>query len=107
VVLPVLVLVLAVLIGLARAVSAELSVQDAAGLGARAAARGEPDAQVRQLVESVVPVGAAVVVDHSGGLVVVRVTSTVAPLGAAARMLPTLTVAARAVALDESDVGVP
>jgi Flp pilus assembly protein TadG len=102
VVLPVLVLIVAVLIGLARAVGGELAVQDAARVGARAAARGESPAEVLRLATAVAPAGSWVTVSRAGGLVTVRVTSQIAPLGTTARLLPQLTVAASAVALDES-----
>lgn len=107
VVLPVLVLVVALLLGVTRAVSVELSVQDAARVGARAAARGESSAEVRRLAAAAAPVGATVSVSIAGGLVYVVVRAEVRPLGAAARFLPVLDVAARAVAVDEAaDSGV-
>jgi Flp pilus assembly protein TadG len=102
VVLPVLVLVVAVLLGLARVISGELAVEDAAGVGARAAARGESAGEVVRLASKVAPPGAVVSVKRGGGLVTVRVTAVLAPPGAAARLLPELTVTASARALDES-----
>lgn len=104
-VLPVLVLVVAVLLGLARAIGGELAVEDAARVGARAAARGEAPAAVLRLATAVAPAGSTVTVSRAGGLVTVRVTSRIAPLGSTARLLPELTVAASAVALDESVPG--
>jgi hypothetical protein len=102
VVLPVLVLVVAVLLGLARAIGGELAAEDAARVGARAAARGEAPAEVVRLAAAVAPAGSAVTISRAGGLVTVVVTARIAPLGQAVRLLPSLTVAARAVALDES-----
>lgn len=100
VVLPALVLVLALLVSGARAVSAQLACQDAARVAARAAARGEPAAEVARLARAVAPRGAAVAVDRDAGLVRVRVTARIAPFGAAAA-LPDVTVVGRAVAADE------
>jgi Flp pilus assembly protein TadG len=102
VVLPVLVLVLVALMGVAHAVGVQLTVQDAARVGARAAARGESQAEVERLTRSVAPAGSAVTVSRSGGLVRVDVVAQVAPFGAAARLVPELTVDAEAVAADES-----
>ncbi len=102
VVLPVLVLVLVALMGVAHAVGVQLTVQDAARVGARAAARGESQAEVERLTRSVAPAGSAVTVSRSGGLIRVDVVAQVAPFGAAARLVPELTVDAQAVAADES-----
>ena len=102
VVLPVLVLVLVALMGVAHAVGVQLTVQDAARVGARAAARGESQAEVERLTRSVAPAGSAITVSRSGGLVRVDVVAQVAPFGAAARLVPELTVDAQAVAADES-----
>ena len=102
VVLPVLVLVLVVLMAVAHAVGVQLSAEDAARVGARAAARGESQAEVERLTRSVAPAGSAVTVSRSGGLVRVDVVVQVAAFGAAARLVPPLTVEAEAVAADES-----
>jgi Flp pilus assembly protein TadG len=107
VVLPVLVLVVAVLLGLARVISGELAVEEAAGVGARAAARGESAGEVVRLASKVAPPGAAVSVERRDGLVTVRVSAALSPLGLAARLLPELTVTASARALDESAGGFP
>jgi Flp pilus assembly protein TadG len=106
VVLPALVLVVAVLLGLARVIGGELAVEDAAGVGARAAARGESAHQVTALAAQVAPPGAVVEVVRDAGLVTVRVSVETLPLGAVARLVPTVTVTATATALDES-VGEP
>jgi Flp pilus assembly protein TadG len=105
VVLPVLVLVVAVLFGITRGIDAELSIQDAARVGARAAARGEPAAEVRRLAASVAPAGATVEVRHAGGLVDVVVRARVRPMGAAARFMPLLDLSARSVAADDAGLG--
>ncbi len=100
-VLPVLVLLLAASLGVFRGLSSELSAQDAAVFGARAAARGETDSAVHQLALSVAPPGAEVVVSRDGALVEVTVSAQVRPLGSAARLLPTITVRGHAEAEDE------
>jgi Flp pilus assembly protein TadG len=102
VVLPALALVVVVLFGVARAVGGQLAVEDAARVGARAAARGETTAEIERLTASVAPPGAAVTVSRVGGLVRVEVSAQVPPLGATARFVPDLSVRARAVASDES-----
>jgi Flp pilus assembly protein TadG len=103
-VLPALALVVVVLFGVARAIGDQLAVEDAARVGARAAARGESPAEVQRLVTSVAPRGATVSVAREGGLVTVVVRVDVRPLGSTARFLPDLTVRARAVAADESEL---
>ena len=106
VVLPVLVLVLVALLGVAHAVGVQLAAEDAARVGARAAARGESQGEVERLTRSVAPAGSAVTVSRSGGLVRVDVVVQVVPFGAAARLVPELTVDAQAVAADESTIAV-
>ena len=103
--LPVLVLVVAVLFGVTRGIDAELSVQDAARIGARAAARGEPAAEVERLAATVAPAGATVEVTHAGGLVDVVVHARIRPMGAAARFLPLLDLSAHSVAADDAGLG--
>ncbi len=105
VVLPALVLVVAVLFGITRGIDAELSLQDAARIGARAAARGEPLTEVQRLAATVAPAGATVEVTHTGGLVDVVVRARVPPLGSAARFLPLLDLSARSVAADDAGLG--
>ena len=101
VVLPALVLVFALLVSGTRAVAAQLACQDAARVGARAAARGEPIGEVTRLARAVAPRGAAVGVEQVAGLVRVRVAARVHPFGPASA-LPEVTVVGRAVAMDES-----
>jgi Flp pilus assembly protein TadG len=106
VVLPALVLVFALLVSGTRAVAAQLACQDAARIGARAAARGEPVSEVTRLARAVAPRGATVGVEQGGGLVRVRVAALVHPFGPATA-LPDVVVVGRAVAADESAGGVP
>lgn len=106
VVLPVLVLVLALLVTGARVIAAQLACQDAARVGARTAARGEPADEVLRQTRAVAPRGAEVRVERGGDLVRVRVSARVRPLGAAAR-LPGFVVTGRAVAADEPAGGLP
>ena len=102
VVLPALVLVMVVLLGVAHLVGGQLSVEDAARIGARAAARGESDSVVARLADSVAPAGSDVAVVRAGGLVTVSVRAVVRPTGPTARFVPSIALAARAVAADES-----
>lgn len=82
VVLPVLLLVLAGAVAAVTVVGAQLRCVDAAREGARAAARGEDVATVRQLVLRAAPDGATLSVTRLGEDVRVRVTGRMAPLGA-------------------------
>lgn len=101
VVLPALVLVTVVLADVGRIAAVELSSQDAAAVGARTAARGGTDNQVRTAVLSVAPGGASVVVRRSADLVRVRVTTPARGPGPLAALLPGMHVSAEAVAAAE------
>ncbi len=95
----------AVLVG-----AAQVRCADAAGVGARALARGEPEAVVRRVVTEVAPAGATVELGRSGDLVVVEVRVVVPVPGPWAG--PGVTIGDRAVALAEdlgagSTAGVP
>ena len=84
----------AVLVGVAQ-----LRCADAAGVGARALARGESVSDVRRVVAEVAPHGATVELRSSGDLVVVEVRAVVRlPAGWPG---PGVTVGDRAVALAE------
>lgn len=78
VVLPVLVLVLAAALAAVSVVTAQMRCADAAREGARAAARGESDAAVRQIVASSAPDGSAVTVGRSGDNATVEVSASIA-----------------------------
>lgn len=82
VVLPVLLFVLAAAVAVVTVLGAQLRCVDAAREGARAAARGEPDAVVTQVIGRVAPDGAAARVTGAGREVRVTVTVRVAPVGA-------------------------
>lgn len=101
IVLPVLLLVLAMAVWVLAAVGAQLRCTDAAGVAARAAARGDSAAEVAQAGRTVAPVGAAVDVEPDGARVQVRVSVRVRPLGGALSRLPALEVSGRAVAARE------
>jgi Flp pilus assembly protein TadG len=81
VVLPVLLLVLAGAVAAVTVVGAHLRCVDAAREGARAAARGDSDAQVIAVAGRAAPEGARVTVSGSDDEVSVTVSATVAPLG--------------------------
>jgi hypothetical protein len=75
VVLPALALFTAMLLWALMAAAGQIRCVDAARAGARAAARTEPDAQVRVAALSAAPRGAEVTLERSGDLVRVRVTA--------------------------------
>jgi hypothetical protein len=102
VVLPALVVVLALLVGGVHTMGAQLACQDAARVAARAAARGEPPAEVARLARSVAPQGARVSVAGGAGLIRVGVTATVRFPGPVLSRLPAFVVVGRAVAADET-----
>jgi len=95
-VIPLLVMVTALLIWGLLAAAAQVRCVDAARAGARAAARSEAPALVRQMARQAAPAGARVTVLRDGDLVRVRVTVP------RPRFLLTLT--AEAAALDENTV---
>ncbi len=103
VVLPVLLVVLSMALWVLAAVSAQLRCTDAAGLAARAAARGEVAAEVARTARAAAP-GSAVDVEEGPQTVSVRVRLQVRPLGGALRGLPALSVEGRAVAAREDRV---
>jgi Flp pilus assembly protein TadG len=82
VVLPVLLFVLACAVAVVTVLGAQLRCVDAAREGARAAARGEPDAVVDRLVDQLAPDGAVARVTGAGDAVRVTVTVRVTPAGA-------------------------
>jgi hypothetical protein len=101
VVLPSVVMLAALAVWAVLAVAAYLRCVDAAGVGARALARGEPPAQVQEVVAEVAPAGARVRLGRDGDLVVVEVGTTVPLPGPWSRAGPGLDVRDRAVAVAE------
>jgi hypothetical protein len=97
--LPVLLVVLATALWAVAAVGAQVRCTDAAAGAARAAARGEPAAEVAALARRLAPEGAAVEVREVGDEVHVHVGARVRPPGVVG--LPPLPVSGRAVALRE------
>jgi Flp pilus assembly protein TadG len=81
VVLPVLVLVLVGAVAAVTVVGAQLRCVDAAGEGARAAARGEDAASITEMVRRAAPDGATTTVTRVGEDVRVTVAVELAPLG--------------------------
>lgn len=100
--LPSLVLILAIGLWLQGAVALQARCLDAARAGARAAARGDPDATIRSRLAKVVPEGAGIVIARDGDRVTVTVDSLVdAPEGLSA-FVGQPRVAAKAVAINEA-----
>ncbi|WP_083733751.1 TadE family type IV pilus minor pilin [Actinomadura sp. CNU-125] len=97
--LPALVLITAIVLWGMTAVSTRLTCNDAARTGARAAARGESLAAVRELVVKALPEGATVKVTRDEAIVHVDVSVPVEPPAAA--NLPALVVQAHATAATE------
>ena len=79
--LPVLLLVLAAAVAALMVIGSQLRCVDAAGAGARAAARGESPAAVRSLVARAAPGGARATLAIRDGAVTVTVLAPVRPLG--------------------------
>lgn len=107
VVLPVLLVVLAMAVWVLAAVGAQLRCTDAAGVAARAAARGDDAAQVQDAGQRVAPSGAQVQVRTGAEMVEVEVRTQVRPLGGVLAGLPGIAVSGRAVAAREDRVGAP
>jgi len=80
VVLPVLVFVLVAALAAVSVVTAQMRCTDAAREGARAAARGEAPAMVRQIASSSAPEGSTVTVTRTGESATVEVRASVALL---------------------------
>jgi hypothetical protein len=99
--LPALVLLAALGVWVVLVGAAYLRCVDAAGVGARALSRGEPEATVRRVVAEVAPGGAEVTLGHEGDLVVVRVQARLEVPGG---LGGGVTVGGRAAAVDESAV---
>lgn len=106
-VLPVLLVVLAMAVWVLAAVGAQLRCTDAAGVAARAAARGDSPAAVVGAGQRAAPPGAVVAVSTGTDLVTVRVQAEVRPFGGVLSVLPALRVSGRAVAAREDAGGVP
>ncbi len=105
VVLPVLLVVLAMGVWVLAAVGAQLRCTDAAGVAARAAARGDDAAAVRQAGLAVAPGGADLQIATAVDTVQVVVRVKMRPFGGALAVLPALEVSGRAVAAREDRVG--
>jgi hypothetical protein len=101
--LPSLVLILAIGLWLQGAVALQARCLDAARAGARAAARGDPDATVRARLANVVPTGADIVIARDGGRITVTVDSRVEAPGGLSAFVGRPRVTATAVALDEAE----
>jgi Flp pilus assembly protein TadG len=100
--LPSLVVVVMAAVTAVAVVTAQLRCLDAAREGARAAARGEPPAAVRDIARQVAPAPAGVTVTAEAGRVAVDVSTTVRLLSGRG---PSITVEGRAVAAAEPGVG--
>jgi hypothetical protein len=97
--LPVLAVVLAGCLAVMSAVSMQLRCEDAAGLAARAAARGDPVALVAAAATAAVP-GAVLQLTQQGDVLRATVTATTHPFGTAG---PSVPVSASAAALSGID----
>lgn len=104
VVLPALALVTVMLLWGVMTAAAQIRCVDAARAGARAAARSEPDSQVRAAALSAAPRGARVSLRRTQDLVRVRVTARSLGPGALAGAL-SVELGAEAAALAEDAVG--
>ena len=100
--LPSLVVIVMVAVAAVTVVTAQLRCVDAAREGARAAARGEGAAIVRDIAGQVAPGRASVTVTVEAGRVAVGVSTTIRLLSGRG---PSITVVGRAVAAAEPGVG--
>src|SRR5450759_769160 len=85
--LPVLVLVLCGALWAVGCVAAQLRCTDVAGAAARAAARGEPAAEIIRRARTAGPAGATVTIEPNGSRVSVQVSAVVRPFGGRATRL--------------------
>ncbi|TDD94755.1 TadE family type IV pilus minor pilin [Jiangella asiatica] len=99
---PALVVVLLGAVWAVTLAAAQLRCADAAREAARAAARGEEAAIIREVAAEVAPDGADVEVERGDGTVTVRVSARMSMPGPLADTLPAPTVTGQAVALAES-----
>lgn len=99
---PALVVVLLMAVWAVTIAAGHLRCTDAAREGARAAARGEELAVVRQVAAESAPAGAVVDVVEAGGTVEVEVSVRMSMPGPLGDTLPAPTVSARAVAQAEA-----
>jgi hypothetical protein len=104
VVLPSLVLMAVMLMWGVTVIAGQVRCVDAAREGARAAARGDPEAAVVRAARRAAPAGAEVRVGRDGELVKVRVSAPSPGLGAVPAVL-SLRVSAEAAASAEDTVG--
>ncbi|ETA02599.1 hypothetical protein ThrDRAFT_01571 [Frankia casuarinae] len=88
------------------AVAAQTRCADAARIGARLAARGEPDSAVHTMVIQAAPVGSTVTLHRGAGRLEVQVSVHVGGIGVS-RLVPGIEVAARAVTPVEATVDLP
>ncbi len=100
--LPSLVLVLTIGLWLQGAVALQARCLDAARAGARAAARGDQDATVRERMAKVVPSGAGIVIARDGNQITVTVDSSVAVPPGLSAFVGRPTVTGSATAIDEA-----
>ncbi len=106
-VLPVLLAVLAMGVWVLAVVSAQLRCTDGAGVGARAAARGDDRAAVLAVAAAEAPDGAVVVVRGGTDTVEVEVRAEVRPFGPVLSGLGAVEVRGHAAAAREDRVGQP
>ncbi len=102
--LPALIAVLLAAVWVLTAVSAQERCIDAARVGARAAARGEPDSVVRRWATRIAPPGADVTVTRMDGTVRVDVRATMRPAGSVGHLLPTVSLDGSAIGPAEPDL---
>jgi Flp pilus assembly protein TadG len=96
--LPALLVVLAMAVGVVVSVGAQLRCVDAARVAARAAARGDSDADATKAARSVAPGATRIRFLRHGSQVEVQVSAQTRPFGHALRLFPAVQVDARAVA---------
>ncbi len=99
--LPTLMLIIGVGIWVQSVVALQARCQDAARAGARAAARGDPDAAIRSAIGAALPAGAQLSIRRSGSQVTVSVRAAPAVPGVLASLVSAPSVTGSATAEDE------
>ncbi len=101
--LPTLMLILGVGVWMQSAVALQARCQDAARAGARAAARGDPDREIRGALGAALPSGAQIAISRSGSQVTVAVRAEASVPGVLSALVSAPSVTASATAVDEQD----
>jgi hypothetical protein len=101
--MPSVVLILLVGVSVLTALSQQARCAEAARIGVRAAARGEPTETAHRLAAAAAPPGSRVDITRADGLVTVRIATAFSAIGAARALLRDARISASATAEDEDE----